>query len=470
VSELLRTPLFPLESEMAVLGAVLLGKPATFDQAAEIVGESDFYRVAHQHVWAACAAVREAAPGGIDYVAVKNELERRGQLDEVGGIVYLMSLAEFVPTDANIAYHADIVREKSIKRALAAAAGEVAGLAYADQEDADALAAQAEDLIRKASAAAAARASAWAPLSRAMDEEMQDLSDRYQRQQEGQGLLPVVAGQTTGIADLDHATGGMADGDLVLIVGPSGMGKTVLGTNIAAAAARSLQEKASPGVIAFFSLEMSRKQIARRCIGAEARVDSTRLRDGLLDDAEWSRVGEAIARQWDWPLWIDPTRNLSVADLPLRLRRLQDQAGPVRMVLVDYVQRLRPPQEIQGKQARYEAVGQIGRDLKTLAAEFACPVLAMAAVNRGAVNRADKRPVKGDLRESDDLVYEADLILGPYRPAYYEHAETGPGSSLEYEDDAEIVLVKNRHGGEGLVRCAFWPKYSMFTDRPYSVF
>ncbi|WP_309718069.1 replicative DNA helicase [Armatimonas sp.] len=450
-----RVPPQNIEAEMAVLGSMLLGDSGAIERVTEFLDKQDFYREAHGRIYEAMLALVDKVEP-VDIVTLKDELTRRGSLEQVGGYLYLMQLAEYVPTPANIVYYAKIVSEKGVLRRLIETASEIAGMAYGEIDEVDTLVDQAERAIFNV--ARKRKTEGFTPLRPLLSDVFEQIDTAYHDK-------GVVSGTDTGFYDLNYITSGLKRGDLIIIAARPSMGKTALTMNIG-------QNAAGKGsVVATFSLEMSKESLVQRMMCSEAKVNAHKLRTGFLQDEEWSRLSEAVNRLWDAPMFIDDTTDMSSLEMRARCRRLKAEQGTLDLVIVDYLQLMRG--SAKSSENRNQEISEIARGLKSLARELDVPVIALSQLSRAVERREDKRPMLSDLRESGSIEAEADVVAFIYRPAYYarkdavsqdaeDKAEQEGG---DYEgEEAEIIIAKQRNGPTGTVKLAFLPKFASFAN------
>lgn len=439
-----RVPPHNIDAEASLLGAMLLD-PEPFHLAVEqkLVPE-DFYKPAHQHVF---AAVRTLAAAGeaVDVVTVADELRRARFLDEIGGLDFLVELQNATPSISSAGRYVTIVRDTSILRRLIRGASDIAELAFgapADIRDAidraeqivfDIGDEQMTDTLRK--------------LHDLTGEVASILERRYDSKNE-------LTGIPTGYAKLDQKLSGLQEGTLNIVGARPAVGKSAFALGMAVSAARRTNRP-----VLFFSLEMSSVELAQRIISAEAQVDSERLRSGRLADADWTRITQSMNRL-EIPLFIDDTPQISVMQIRQKLRRVATAEGRPALVVIDYLQ-LMGGNDSRGSETRQLEVAEISRGLKLLAREFEIPVVALSQLSRGIEQRQDKRPVLADLRESGALEQDADVVMFLYR----EEA-SGELSDPNNRGRAEIIIQKHRSGPTGTVHLQFLPAYTQFTDLP----
>ncbi len=429
----LRVPPHSHEAESSVLGGLLLDNGA-WDRVGDVLVDADFYRFEHRLVYGAIGKlVAESKPA--DVITVHEELQRQGKGDEVGGLAYLNSLAQYVPSASNIRRYAEIVRERSILRQLVSASDDIATSAFNTQGRPVAkILDDAEGKIFKIGEQSSRMKQGF----QAMDSLVVQLLDRVQEMADNPND---VTGVPTGFIDLDRMTAGLQPGDLVVLAARPSMGKTAFAINIAEHVA--LHEQLP---VAVFSMEMGASQLAVRIVGSIGRIDQGHLRTGKLTDEEWPRLTEAIERLRNVSLHIDETPGLTPAELRANARRLARQCGKLGLIVVDYLQLMSGSSS--GDENRATELGEISRGLKALAKELQCPVIALSQLNRSVEQRTDKRPMMSDLRESGATEQAADIITFIYRDDYYNKDSREPGV-------AEIIIGKQRNGPTGTVKLAF---------------
>ncbi len=429
----LRIPPHSIEAESSVLGGLLLDNGA-WDRVGDLLVDSDFYRYEHRQVYAVVGKlINDTKPA--DVITVHEELKRQGKADEVGGLGYLNSLAQYVPSASNIRRYAEIVRERSVLRKLVSASDEIATSAFNTQGRAvDKILDEAEQKIFHIGEEGSRMKQGF----QAMDSLVVALLDRVQEMADNPND---VTGVPTGFVDLDRMTAGLQAGDLVVLAARPSMGKTAFAINIAEHVA--LHEGLP---VAVFSMEMGASQLAVRIVGSIGRIDQSHLRTGKLTDEEWPRLTEAIERLRNVSLHIDETPGLTPSELRANARRLARQCGKLGLIVVDYLQLMSGSSS--GDENRATELGEISRGLKALAKELQCPVIALSQLNRSVETRTDKRPMMSDLRESGAIEQDADIIMFIYRDDYYNKDSREPGV-------AEIIIGKQRNGPTGTVKLAF---------------
>ena len=437
----LRVPPHSIEAESSVLGGLLLDNGA-WDRVGDLLVDGDFYRHEHQLVYSAIGALVNASKPA-DVITVFEPLPTKGHADSVGGLGYLNSLEQYVPSASNIRRYAEIVRERAILRKLVSASDEIATQAFNPKgKPVDKILDEAEQKIFNIGEEGSRMKQGF----QSMDSLVVQLLDRVQEMADNPND---ITGVPTGFHDLDRMTSGLQPGDLVVLAARPSMGKTAFAINIAEHVALN---EGLP--VAVFSMEMGASQLAVRIVGSIGRVDQGHLRTGKLTDEEWPRLTEAIERLRTVSLHIDETPGLTPSELRANSRRLARQCGKLGLIVVDYLQLMSGSSGSDGDNRATE-LGEISRGLKMLAKELQCPVIALSQLNRGVEQRTDKRPMMSDLRESGAIEQDADIIMFIYRDDYYNKDSKDPGV-------AEIIIGKQRNGPTGTVRLAFLKPLTRF--------
>lgn len=443
--EAVRVPPQSIEAEQSVLGALLL-ENAAWDRIADMVGEADFYRSDHRTIFRHISQLIEQNRPA-DALTVAEMLERNGKLADIGGQAYLGSLALNTPSAANIRRYAEIVRERSIMRSLAAVGTEIADSAYTPLgKDASLLIDEAEAKIFQIAEARSKARQGFVPIEPLLTETVERIDMLYSRENKNE-----VIGLPTGFVDIDRMTSGLQPGELIIVAGRPSMGKTTLVMNMAEHAA--IHEKKA---VAVFSMEMSGPQLAMRMIGSVGKLDQHELRTGTFKEDDWGRVTEALGKLSEAQIHIDDTAGLNVLEVRSRARRLHRQCGGLSLIIVDYLQ-LMSGTGGGREENRATEIAEISRSLKSLAKELKVPVVALSQLNRSVDSRQDKRPMMSDLRESGAIEQDADLILFIYRDEVYN-----PDSP--HKGIAEIIIAKQRNGPVGKKELTFLGKYTRFEN------
>ncbi len=433
-----RVPPQNIEAEQSVLGAMLIKKEA-ITQAQELLRPDDFYREAHRIVFETMlelAGDNEA----VDLVTLTEALRKKEMLEKVGGISFITALANYVPTAANIVYHAQIVKEKSELRHLIDAATEIASAAYEATDDVKDIMDDAEKKIL--AVAANQTGGAFEPIKNIVI----DTVGRVETLYENQGGL---TGISTGFRDLDRDTSGLQKSDLILVAARPSMGKTAFTLNIATYAAMHGH------TVAFFSLEMSKEQLVQRMLCSEGGIDSQRLRTGQLEDADWDRLINTADRVSKASIYIDDTAGINVMDLRSKARRLKAEHG-LDLIVIDYLQ-LMQGRARSSSDNRQQEISEISRSLKALARELDVPVVALSQLSRSVESRTVKKPMLSDLRESGSLEQDADIVMFLYREDYYDQ-------ETERKNITEVIIAKHRNGPIGTIELFFQKEFTKFRD------
>jgi replicative DNA helicase len=428
-----------LEAERSVLGAILVHNDA-FNLAAQVIDSQDFYRDAHRRIFDRMVALNERHDA-IDFVTLKEELARAGELDEVGGPAYVASLADGVPRATNVEYYARIVKEKSTLRNLIYAASKIVTNAYEADQESDLILDEAESAIF---AVADDRLKSGFV---AMRDLVKDSFPKIEKLFEQKRL---ITGVPTGFVDLDEMTRGLQGGDLIIVAARPSMGKTSLVLNIA-------QYVAALGdqVVGFFSLEMSKESLFLRLLTSEAQIDGHRLMSGAIGGNDYHRISHALEKLNAMKLFIDDTASIGVLEMRAKSRRLQAEHG-LNLLVVDYIQ-------LMSGRGRFEnrtlELASISRSLKGLAKELNVPIVVLSQLSRAPEARSDHRPQLSDLRESGALEQDADVVVLIYRDDVYNRDPNSPDAGT-----AELILAKQRNGPTGVVRLAFLREQTRFAN------
>jgi len=432
-----RMPPQDTEAEQSVLGSMLISKDAIAD-VLEVVKAHDFYKPAHESIYLAITDLYSRGEPA-DPVTVTAELSRRGELVRVGGAPYIHTLSASVPIAANAAYYADIVREKSILRRLVEAGTKIAQLGYAGEGQVDATvdAAQAEvySITENRSS------EDYVPLSDIMEATLDEIEAISSR--DG-GMV----GVPTGFAELDDLTNGLHPGQMVIIAARPAMGKSTLGLDLCRAA--SIHNNMTSCI---FSLEMTKSEITMRLLSAEARIPLNHLRNGPMTDDDWAKLAPKMSEVSGAPMFIDDSPNLTMMEIRAKARRLK-QRHDLKLIVIDYLQLMSSGKKVESRQLE---VSEFSRQIKLLAKELEIPIIALSQLNRGPEQRADKRPMMSDLRESGSIEQDADIVMLLHRDDAYEKESTRPG-------EADIIVAKHRNGPTRDVTVLFQGHYSRFVD------
>ena len=429
-----------LDAERSVLGAILVHNDA-FNMAAQVIDSGDFYRDAHRRVFDRMVTLSERGDA-IDFITLKEELARTGDLDEVGGPSYIAALADGVPRSANVEYYARIVKEKSTLRSLIHSANKILSEAYEAEQEPETLLDEAE---RSIFAIAEGRIrEGFVPLR----DLVQSSFATIEKLQQSKGA---ITGVPSGFPDLDEMTTGFHPGDLVVVAARPSMGKTSFVLNIAQHVGTH-----TTMTVGFFSLEMSKEQLFMRMLTSEARIDAHRFRSGYLSEKDYGNLSHALGTLAEARVFIDDTASIGVLEMRAKTRRLKAEHG-LDLVIIDYLQLM------QGRgrfESRQQEVSAISRSLKGLAKELQCPIIALSQLSRAPEGRTDHRPQLSDLRESGAIEQDADIVTFIYRPEVYDREDAKP----EEQGIAEIIIGKQRNGPIGTVKLSFLNQYTRFEN------
>jgi replicative DNA helicase len=432
-----RVPPQSKEAELSVLGSMIIDKEAIY-AAAELLTEQDFYSTAHQKIYSGIISLSEKGEP-VDLVTLSEELQRSQCLEEVGGRSYLVTLANAVPTAANVQYHSRIVREKSILRSLIQAATGIVTRGFDTPSNVDEFLDEAEQLIFEIGRRG--KHQGFASLKDVLVQAFDSIEKLYD---EKKG----VTGISTGFTDLDRISSGLQNSDLIVIAARPSMGKTTLALNMAQQIA--VKEKKPT---AFFSMEMSKEQLAQRLLCAEAQIDAQNMRRGFLSQDEWHKLTRAVGPLSDSPLYIDDSASLSVMEVRAKARRLKAEKG-LDAIFIDYLQLMRGFSRFESRQ---QELSEISRALKALAKELSVPVVALSQLSRAVEKRPDRRPILSDLMESGGIEANADLVMFIYRDSYY-NKDTDKGNI------SEINIAKQRNGPTGQIELYFLERFTKFAN------
>jgi replicative DNA helicase len=432
------TPPASPEAEQSVLGAILV-RPEVLDRVADSLGPADFYREAHGRIYQAMLDLYGRGEP-VDLVSVSALLQERGQLEGVGGPVFLAGLSKQVGFAANADYYAGLVNDKAILRRLLDTTQEIASQCLAPVEDVREFLDAAEQKVFEV--AESKVRPGFKPVGALVEKEIANLEAIWHRE------AGRITGVSSGFPDLDNLTAGFQNSDLIIIAARPSMGKTALALNMAYNAAYKSQVP-----VAFFSLEMSKEQLVRRLLSSIGEVDASNLRRAFLSTPEWANLQTAAGYLLDSPIYIDDTPAATVLDIRAKARRLKadDKLG---LVFIDYLQLMRGRHDVP---SREQEISEISRSLKALAKELDVPVVALSQLNRRVEERPNKRPQLSDLRESGAIEQDADVIIFIYRDEVYR--EDSPDKGI-----AEVIVGKQRNGPTGKVKLAFRDKYTRFDN------
>ena len=435
-----RIPPQNLEAEQSLLGGLLIDAEA-INKIVDVVAPADFYREDHRRLFVLILDLYERNDP-IDIITVSSLGRDKGLLEKIGGVGYLNTLVDLMPTSANIVQYAKMVREKSLLRGLIHAATEIVQQGYDVDVDVDDYMDLAEQAIFRI--ADKKFRPAFFPIKDLVMENVKTIEKLCEKKQ-------AVTGVATGFLEIDRMTGGLQPSDLIIVAGRPSMGKTSFCLNMALNVA--LNDGASTPV-GIFSLEMSKEQLVMRFLSSDAEVEFSKLRSGMVKDAEWPRLSRAAGRLYDAPIFIDDSPALGVLELRARARRLKKEHG-LSLLIVDYLQLMRG--RTGNLERREQEISEISRSLKALAKELSIPVVAISQLNRMVEQRDNKRPRLADLRESGAIEQDADVIMFIYRDEVYN-------KNSELKGTAEIIIGKQRNGPTGDVTLTFLDKYTTFVN------
>jgi replicative DNA helicase len=434
-----RVPPQNIEAEQAVLGAMLIKKEA-IAEVSQLLKPADFYREAHRIVYETMLELFNKNEA-VDLITVTEQLRKNDLLEKAGGIAFVTSLANAVPTAANVEYHARIVEEKAQLRNLINSATEIAGMAYEASDDITDVMDKSEKMILEV--AARQNSGSFVPIK----EILMDTFSKIEKLYETKGG---ITGLPSGFKDLDKLTSGLQPSDLILVAARPSMGKTAFTLNIAQHVA--VHENKS---VAFFSLEMSKEQLVQRMLCSEGGIDSQRLRVGELEENDWEKLINAADRLSRAPIYIDDTAGITVMELRSKARRLKAEHD-LQLIVIDYLQ-LMQGRSSKNSDNRQQEISEISRSLKALARELNVPVIALSQLSRSVESRQVKKPMLSDLRESGSLEQDADIVMFLYREDYYD-------PETEHKNITDVIIAKHRNGPVDTVQLFFHKQFTKFAD------
>ena len=434
-----KLPPHAIEAEMALLGSMILDGLVIGEVVQILKGKEDFYKPSHAAIYQVLVDLYDKNQP-IDAVHLQQMLKDRGELENIGGIKYLVELFESVPSATSAAYYARLVREKSILRKLIEAAGNVLFEAYTSSDPVDDLLDRAEQQI----------------FDLTETKSTTDASDLHSLIQETYTRLEThdgraISGLATGFIELDEMLSGLQSGELLILAARPSMGKTALALNIAEHIGVTSKQP-----VAIFSLEMSKQQLAQRLLCSRSGVDSQRLRRNMIRADDWAVLQNACGQLSDAPIFIDDTPGLTLLGLRAKARRLA-QRHHIQAIFIDYLQLMTAGSRTD---SREQEVSTISRGIKALAREIKVPVVCLSQLNRQTANREGHRPIMSDLRESGSIEQDADVVMMLHREDYYRRKEEG------HVDDniAELIIAKQRNGPTGTVKLHFQSATTRFNN------
>ncbi|WP_133405508.1 replicative DNA helicase [Parashewanella tropica] len=439
----IKMPPHSLEAEQSILGGLMLDAEA-WDKVSEAVVREDFYSRSHRLIFESMSKLVESGQP-LDLVTVTEQLELENQLDDAGGFAYISEITKNTPSAGNILSYADIVRERAVVREMIRVAHDIADAGYNPEgRGSSELLDLAESKVFKIAEQRADANEGPEGIKSILEKTVDKIEELYNNPHNG------VTGVSSGFSDLDNMTAGFQSGDLIIVAARPSMGKTTFAMNLCEQAA--LHED-KPVLI--FSLEMPSEQIMMRMLASLGRVDQTKIRTGRLDDDDWARVSSTMGIMLEQgKMYIDDSSGLTPTEVRSRARRIAREYGGLSMIMVDYLQLMQVPALSDNRTLE---IAEISRSLKALAKELEIPVIALSQLNRSLEQRADKRPVNSDLRESGSIEQDADLIMFIYRDEVYNDNSEDKGT-------AEIIIGKQRNGPIGRVRLTFQGQWSRFDN------
>ena len=428
-----------LLAEQAVLGSIFLD-PDKIHIASEYLTKDSFFKLSHGMLF---NIMQELSDKGdpIDPVSVKSALDSSGQFEQVGGMAFLASLINAVPTSAHIEHYSKVVAEKSRARKVIEDLSQSISSVYDGQKDLNEILAQTEQNL---STISNEQKKGFRDIIDVIDSTQSILDERSQK-------VGDVTGTSTGFTDFDQITTGLHEDNLIIIAARPAMGKTAFALNIAQNVAKS-----SDKAVAIFSLEMGAESLVERMLSAEGLIPSHHVRTGNLSESEWRRMISAQERLARGKIFIDDTAGIRISEIRSKAKRLAQENGGLGLIVIDYLQLI----EGRGRENRQQEVSEISRQLKIIAKELKVPVIALSQLSRGVDQRNDKRPILSDLRESGSIEQDADIVAFLYREAYYKR-----GEQEEPDNVTELILEKNRHGSLGTVQLYFLKEYAKFANK-----
>ena len=430
-----------LDAEESVLGAMMLSAGAIAAVGDVLAADGrEYYRESHARIYrAALALYAKGEP--VDAITLVDELDERGELDDVGGKVRVHELAALVPASANDGHYAQIVKEAATLRGLIRVGGEISRLGWERPGEAPELVDRAEQILFELSQEKAT--SEFSHIETLLKESFERITQLYESGAD-------VTGVPSGFRDLDRITSGFQEGNLIVMAARPSMGKSALGLGVAANLA---VRKNVP--VALFTLEMSKSEVTQRLMCSEAKVESQRLRTGKLSADDWPRLTAACDKLAKAPVYVDDTGSITMMEIRSKARRLKAKHPDLGLIIVDYLQLMTSGTSAEN---RVQEVSQISRSLKVLARDLDVPIVALSQLSRAVEQRHDKRPILSDLRESGSIEQDADIVMFIYRDEYYN------GEESEQQGLAEVIVAKHRNGPTDTVKLSFLKRYAKFSD------
>lgn len=430
------------EAELAVIGSALSNSHSVAESA-EIVKPSDFYFPQNREIYAAILELFNENLA-IDFITVSNRLSQMDKLEAVGGVTYLRNAATNVPTTRHVTYYSNIIKDKATLRTLIQRANAISDMAYSEADKVERVVDQAEQLIYDV--ASSRENGDILPISEIFLGSYQELVENSMND-------GGITGLSTGFDELNRRTGGFHGGELILIAGRPGMGKSSFAVNIAEHV--SISDKKT---VAIFNLEMPREQIVNRIICSQALVNSNKIRTGDITGEDWEKIGAIVDRVATAPMYIDDTASITVSEIRAKCRRLK-QTKDLALIVIDYLQLMQSSGRADNRQ---QEIADISRSLKILAKELNIPVIALSQLSRASESRSDKRPMLSDLRESGAIEQDADMVMFLYRDDYYN-------KDTEDKNLAECIVAKNRSGETGTFKLGWKGEYTKFSNVEFAL-
>jgi replicative DNA helicase len=430
-----------LDAEESVLGAMMLS-PGAIAAVSEVLAPDgrEFYRESHGKIYrGALALYAKGEP--VDAITLVDELDERGELEDVGGKVRVHELAALVPASANAGHYAQIVKETATLRGLIRVGGEIARLGWERPGETPELVDRAEQILFDLAQEKAT--SEFSHIEALLKESFERITQLYESGSD-------VTGVPTGFRDLDRITSGFQEGNLIVMAARPSMGKSALGLGVAANLA---VRKEVP--VALFTLEMSKSEVTQRLMCSEAKVESQRLRTGKLSADDWPRLTASCDKLAKAPIYVDDTGSITMMEIRSKARRLKAKQPDLGLIIVDYLQLMTSGTNAEN---RVQEVSQISRSLKVLARDLDVPIIALSQLSRAVEQRHDKRPILSDLRESGSIEQDADIVMFIYRDEYYN------GEESDQQGLAEVIVAKHRNGPTDTVKLSFLKRYAKFSD------
>ncbi len=439
-----RIPPQSVEAEQAVLGSVFLDSDSIVE-AMEYIEAKDFYRRSHQTIFQIMIDLNNRSEA-IDAIIIKEHLEQKNMLEDIGGVSYLSELTLSVPTAANVGYYAKIVEQKSLLRNLIQTATDIVSSGFEQEEDVESILDEAERKILEVSEKR--NRSGFLAIADVLGDSINTIEKLSQQGE-------AITGLPTGYHALDKMTAGLQAEELIILAARPAVGKTAFALNIAQNVGTKTNES-----VAIFSLEMSAESLVNRMLCSEGLVEAGHLKTGQLSDEEWDNIIVAMGSLSKANIFIDDTPGIKISEIRAKCRKLHQEQGGLGLVLIDYLQLI----EGTGRENRQQEVSEISRQLKKLAKELKVPVIALSQLSRGVEQRQDKRPVLSDIRESGSIEQDADIVAFLYRDDYYRSEEGEDEEPQENNNVIEVIIEKNRSGARGTVELLFIKEYNKFSS------